>query len=244
MTRNFIAASALAAAMALAAPAQAKGTEQDRGIDCARAATRLEKMTCADPKMMEYDSRIAGAYARALAEWNGAIAGYVRRDQRTWAAEFRTIEKPDGEIDPPCPIDDAACIRDFMKHRADDLESGAYRHSGVYLAPGGMKLLVYPRLANSYSLRLFDPAHTERHVQLDESDPANSMWDGPTTMVARMGDMNGLPFERGGDCRLRLATEAMAITVTQAGRCGGAKFGGRYARNLDETLADYETDLH
>lgn len=244
MIRNCITAAALMAATAFAAPAQAKGTEQDLGIDCARAATRLEKMTCADPGMMEYDSRIAGAYRNALAEWNGAIAGYVRGDQRAWAADFRTIEKPTGEIDPPCSIDEIACIRDFMKRRADDLESGAYRHSGVYLAPDGVKLLLYPRLANAYHLRLFDPAHPERHIQLDESDPVNSMWDGPTTMVARMGDMNGAPFEDGGDCRLRLATEARAITITQTGRCGGANFAGRYARNLDATLAEYETDLH
>lgn len=240
MIRTFIAAALLAG---IATTAQAKGTEQDRGIDCTRAATRLEKMTCADPKMMEYDSRIAGAYARALAEWNGAIAAYVRADQRIWRADFLTIEKPNGEIDPPCAIADAACVRGFLKQRADDLESGAYQHSGVYLGPGGVKLLVSPRLANAYHLRLFDPANTSRHVQLDESDPVNSMWDGPTTMVARMGDMNGARFER-GDCRLRLATEPLAITVSQTGACGGASFAGRYKRNLKETLADYAVDLH
>lgn len=242
MIRTLIAATLLAAA-GVAAPAHAKGTEQDRGIDCARAATRLEKMTCSDPKMMEYDSRIAAAYARALGEWNGAVAAYVRADQRIWRADFLTIEKPDGDIDPPCPIDDIACVRDFLKSRVDDLESGAYPHSGVYLDPRGIKLLVYPRLANSYHLRLFDPADTSRHIQLDDSDPRNSLWDGPTTMVARMGDANGSPFER-GDCRLRVVTEALAITVTQTGACGGAFFGGRYKRNLNETLADYAVDLH
>lgn len=234
---------AVLAALAIAPAAQAKGSAQDRGIDCARAATRLEKMTCADPKMMEYDARIAGAYQRALAEWNGAIAAYVRKDQRQWAAEFRTIEKPTGEIDLPCPIEDRECIRDQMKRRADDLESGAYRHSGVYVAPGGLKLLAYPRQNNSYSLKLFDPANTDRLIQLDESDPANSMWDGPVTMVARMGDSSGLPFTK-GDCRLRLTTEPLAITVAQIGRCGGASYAGRYRRNLDETTLDYEVDLH
>jgi len=230
--------------IAFAAPAAAKGTEQDRGIDCARAATRLEKLTCADAKLMEYDSRIGAAYARSLAEWDGAIASYVRLDQKRWRAEFLTIEKPGGEIEPPCAIADAACIRDFLKARTDDIESGAYRHSGVYVGPGGKKLLVYPGLANRFRLKLFDPADPDRIVQTlsDDSDTA-AMWDGPVTMVARMGDANGLPFDK-GDCRLRLATAPLAITVTQSGRCGGASYAGSYRRNLAETTLDYEFDLH
>lgn len=243
--RFIIAAVALCA---LAPSAQAKGTEQDRGINCARAATKLEKLTCADPKLMEYDSRIGGAYARALGEWNGAIAAYVRADQKQWRKEFLTIEKPDGEIEPPCEIADTACIRDFLKVRTDDIESGAYRHSGVYLGPGGKKMLVYPGLANRFRLKLFDPADTDHVIQTlnDDTDTA-AMWDGPVTMIAKMGDASGLPFAasgKGGDCRLRLATAPLAMTVTQTGKCGGVSYAGSYRRDLTQTTLDYELDLH
>ena len=71
------------------------------------------------------------------------------------------------------------------------------------------------------------------------------MWDGPGTMVARMGDGNGLPGKgAAGACVLRLTPAALSITVAQTGRCGGRNYAGSYRRDLAQTLADYEFELH
>src|SRR5690242_2283468 len=86
---------------------------QARGIDCAKAATKHEKAICADPVLLEYDGRIAAAYASALTAWKGAIAAYVRRDQAAWLQQFRAMGTADG--DGQCTLDDKACLRDEMR---------------------------------------------------------------------------------------------------------------------------------
>lgn len=232
------------AVLAIVHSAQARGTEQDRGIECSRADSALEKMTCTDPKLMEYDSRIAGAYQRALEEWDGAIAPYVRRDQQAWVRQFRAIENSEGEIEAPCPLDDIECIRRFMLQRVDAIESGAYRSSGVYRGPFDMKLLLSPGLANRFHLRFYDPVKMQHHIQLalDDTDSA-AMWDGPDTMVARMGDMYGNPLPD-GECTLWLKTTPNAVTIAQAGKCGGYSYVGHYRRQVDDDLSAYEVDLY
>lgn len=231
-------------ALGIAHSAQARGTEQDRGIDCSLAVSALEKLTCADPRMMEYDSRIAAAYQRATQEWNGAIAPYVRRDQRIWMDQFRAIERSEGEIEPPCPLDDIECIRRFMLQRVDWIESGAYRSSGVYHGPFDMKLLLSPGRANRFHLRFYDPVKMRHHIQLalDDTDTA-AMWDGPDMMVARMGDMYGNPLPD-GECTLWLKTAANSLTIAQTGKCGGYSYVGHYRRQTDDDLSAYEVDLY
>ena len=49
--------------LALAAWALPAGA---RGIDCAKASTRLEKTICADAKLLEADSELASLQAAAL----------------------------------------------------------------------------------------------------------------------------------------------------------------------------------
>ena len=76
-------------------------TAHAASFDCARARTGVEKAICADPKLSEYDERIAAAYKRGLGEWNGAIRAYVRNDQRQWLAEIRRIDDArDDDIGP------------------------------------------------------------------------------------------------------------------------------------------------
>ncbi|MEJ5976941.1 hypothetical protein WG901_09870 [Novosphingobium sp. PS1R-30] len=220
----------LAIGAALLAPAA-----QARGIDCSKATTRLDKIICADPQMREYDGRIATAYASALTVWNGAIAAYVRRDQAAWLSAFRAIGVDDNG---GCTLDDRDCIRAEMLHRTEDVESGTYVHSGVYLAADGRKLLLTPRRANGYALRVFKLP--DRNVtSLDEERAA--LWDGPNAMVAKMGDANGAPLPKA--CTLRLVPTPLAIAVTQTGACDGHSYAGSYRRDLKQTLADYQLEL-
>ncbi|KRB86236.1 hypothetical protein ASE00_05765 [Sphingomonas sp. Root710] len=218
-------------------------TAQARGIDCAKAVTKLDRAICADPVALDYDSRMAAAYARALASWNGAIARYVRLDQQEWLTSFRTIEL-ETAFDSDCVVTDRACISEELRRRVDDIESGAYVHSGVYRTASGMKLLLHPGRANGYRVRVYDPARAGKVniVTLDEDRAA--LWDGPQFMVSAMGDANGLPFAPEDGCTLRLLPEPLSIQVFQKGACGGHIFEGTYNRLLDETLRSYELELH
>ncbi|MET0374262.1 MAG: hypothetical protein ABW128_08390 [Rhizorhabdus sp.] len=221
----------------------AAGDARARGIDCSKAATKLDRTICGDQVALDYDRRIAGAYDRALASWDGAIARYVRLDQQEWLTGFRTIEL-EAAIDSDCVVTDPACIRDELRRRVDDIESGAYIHSGIYRTAGGMKLLLHPSRANGYRVRVYDPARLAKAniATLDENRAA--LWDGPQFMVSTMGDSNGLPLAPEDGCTLRMLPEALAIRVFQKGACGGQMFEGTYHRLLDETLRSYELELH
>jgi hypothetical protein len=111
-----------------------------------------------------------------------------------------------------------------MRSRVDDIESGTYAHSGVYMAADGRKLLLSPRRANGYALRIFKLPDANV-ASLDEASAA--MWDGP--------DRDG--------CTLRLAPSPLSIRVWQKGTCGGRDYSGSYRRDLAQTLADYEFEL-
>jgi len=219
------------------------GAAQARGIDCAKAVAKLDRAICADPVALDYDSRMAAAYARALASWNGAIARYVRLDQQEWLTSFRTIEL-ETAFDSDCVVTDRACIREELRRRVEDVESGAYVHSGVYRTATGMKLLLHPGLANGYHVRVYDPARASKvNIATVDSDRA-ALWDGPQFMVSTMGEANGVPFAPEDGCTLRLLPEALSIRVFQKGECGGHMFEGTYNRLLDETLRSYELELH
>lgn len=214
------------------------------GLDCARVATKLERAICDDPTMRDYDARIAAAYARALGMWDGAIAAYVKNDQQQWLTSFQAIERLDAATETDCVLSDTACLRDTMRRRVDDIESGAYVHSGVYRSPGGMKLLLHPGRANGFRVRLYDPARTADVNLVTLEGDRSALWDGPQAMVATMGDANGLPLGKDDGCTLRLVPEALSIRVVQTGACQGHGFEGTYARLLDETLRSYDLELY
>lgn len=223
--------------LAAASPASA------RPIDCSKAMGRLESAICADPVMLDYDRRIAVAYDRALAIWDGAIASYVRRDQQQWLTGFRTIERLEAAVETECVLTDRDCVRAELRRRVDDIESGAYVHSGVYRAPSGLKLLLHPGHAHGYTVRIYDPARTAR-VNISTADTERAaLWEEPQAMVSAMGDANGLPLPVGDGCSLRLLPEPLAIRVVQAGACQGHDFGGAYSRLPDEILQSYELEL-
>ena len=155
---------------------------QARGIDCSKASTKLDMAICADSPAMDYDRRMAVAYDHALASWNGAIVRYVRLDQQQWLTAFRTIEL-EAAIDSDCVMTDPACIRDELRKRVDDIESGAYIHSGVYRSVGGMKLLLQPGLANGYRVRIYDPSKVAKVNIVTRDGERAALWDGPQFMI-------------------------------------------------------------
>lgn len=232
--------SSLATLAALCLAAGAHG----RSPDCSRPATELDRTICSDPELRDYDQRIAAAYGQALASWNGAIADYVRRDQQEWLTAFRTIETLDAALDDDCVISDLSCIRDQMRRRVDDLESGAYVHSGVYRSAGGLKLLLHPGGANGYRVRIYDPTRLPGFNIVTVAQGRAALWEGPRVMLAEMGDANGLPLPAGDGCILRLQPAALSIQVAQQGGCGGRRYDGSYGRLLGETLRGYDLELY
>ncbi|ATE64788.1 lysozyme inhibitor LprI family protein [Rhizorhabdus dicambivorans] len=215
-----------------------------RAVDCSTATGGLERQICGDPVMIDYDRRIAAAYGRALAIWDGAIAPYVRRDQQRWMVGFQTIERLDGAIETQCVLSDNDCVRDEMRRRVEDVESGAYVHSGVYRSPSGMKLLLHPGLAAGYRVRVYDPARAAKVNLLTAADARAALREGTDEMISAMGDANGLPLPATDGCVLRLLPQPLAIRVVQTGACRGQAFDGVYSRLLDETLQSYELELH
>ncbi|RYE55200.1 MAG: hypothetical protein EOP18_06260, partial [Rhizobiaceae bacterium] len=163
-----------------------------RGIDCSRPVTELDKLVCSDPEMLDYDRRIAAAYANGLSIWGGAIAPYVRREQQEWLTVFRTIETLESED--VCALSDLTCIRVELRRRVVDIESGAYVYSGVYRSGTGMKLLLHPRYANDYRVRIYDPRKLASANIVTLDGERTALWDGPQTLISVMGDGNGLPL--------------------------------------------------
>ena len=226
-------------------------TANAASFDCARARTGVEKAICADPKLSEYDERIAAAYKRELDEWNGAIRGYVRNDQRHWLAEIRRIDDPaDSEIEAVCAQGDLPCLRREYQLRTDEIESSGYRNSGVYQrSDGGGNLLVQPIRNADIRLRLYDrrnskivaTARDEAEAQrtgLPQLQRDTFQWDGPDTFLLEAADAEGLAPADG--CALTVHFTEKAATILQQGGCGGARLEGTYLRDLDDLLTNYE----
>ena len=225
-------------------------TAHAASFDCAKARTGVEKAVCADPKLSEYDERIAAAYKRELDEWNGAIRGYVRNDQRHWLSEIRLIDKNDSEIDPACASGDLPCLRREYQLRADAIESSGYRNSGVYQrSDGGGNLLVQAIRNADIRLRLYDRRNSKivatardeaesQRTGLPQLQRDTFQWDGPDTFILQAADAEGQAPADG--CALTVHFTEKAATVLQQGGCGGARLEGTYLRDLDDLLTNYE----
>ncbi|GAA5011177.1 hypothetical protein FNZ56_00810 [Pseudoluteimonas lycopersici] len=225
-------------------------TAQAASFDCAKARTGVDKAVCADPKLSEYDERIAAAYKRELDEWNGAIRAYVRNDQRHWLSEIRRIDKNDSEIEANCAEGDLPCLRREYQLRTDEIESSGYRNSGVYQrSDGGGNLLVQAIRNADIRLRLYDrrnskiiaTAQDEAEAQrtgLPQLQRDTFQWDGPDTFILEAADADGQAPADG--CALTVHFTEKAATVLQQGGCGGARLEGTYLRDLDDLLTNYE----
>ena len=226
------------------------GAAHAASFDCAKSRTGVEKAICADPKLSEYDERIAAAYKRELDEWNGAIRAYVRADQRHWLSEIRRIDANDGEIDPVCAKGDLACLRRELLIRTDELESSGYRNSGVYQrSDGGGNLLVTAIRNADIRLRLYDRKNSKiiatatdeaeaQRTGLPQLQRDTFRWDGPDTFLLEAADGAGQAPADG--CALTVHFTEKAATVLQQGGCDGARLDGTYLRDLDDLLTNYE----
>jgi uncharacterized protein YecT (DUF1311 family) len=234
-----------------AIPLAGLATAHAASFDCAKARTGVEKAVCADPKLSEYDERIAAAYKRELGEWNGAIRGYVRNDQLHWLAEIRRIDDhADSEIKAVCAQGDLPCLRREYQLRTDEIESSGYRNSGVYQrSDGGGNLLVQAIRNADIRLRLYDrrnskivaTARDEAEAQrtgLPQLQRDTFQWDGPDTFILEAADAEGLALA--DSCALTVHFTGKAAAVLQQGGCGGARLEGTYLRDLDDLLTNYE----
>jgi uncharacterized protein len=218
-------------------------------FDCAKARTGVEKAVCADPKLSEYDERIAAAYQRALGEWGGAIRGYVRDDQRHWLAEIRRIDGHDDDIDPVCAAGDLPCLRREYRRRTDELESSGYRNSGVYQrSDGGGNLLVQAIRNADIRLRLYDrKASKILATAIDDAATTDTglpqlqrdtfQWDGPDTFILEAADGDGQAPADG--CALTVHFTEKAAIVLQQGGCSGARAEGTYLRDPGDLPSNY-----
>ena len=225
-------------------------TAHAASFDCAKARTGVEKAICADPKLSEYDERIAAAYKRELGEWNGAIRAYVRNDQRHWLAEIRRIDDNDGEIEANCTAGDLPCLRREYQLRTDEIESSGYRNSGVYQrSDGGGNLLVQAIRNADIRLRLYDRSNSKivatardeaeaQRTGLPQLQRDTFQWDGPDTFLLEAADADGQAPADG--CALTVHFTEKAATVLQQDGCGGARLEGTYLRDLDDLLTNYE----
>lgn len=223
-------------------------------FDCDKARTGVEKAICSDPKLSEYDERIAAAFKRALGEWNGAIRNYVRDDQRRWLAEIRRIDAPaESEIEPLCVAGDLPCLRRELQLRMDTLESSGYRNSGVYQrSDGGGNLLVTAIRNADIRLRVYDrktskilgSAEDEAATQrsgLPQLQRDTFQWHGPDTFLVEAADDTGTPAADG--CTLTVQFTERAATVLQQGGCNGARLEGTYLRDLSDLPSNHESSV-
>lgn len=223
-------------------------------FDCRKATSPTEKAICADPALAELDDRMAAAYKRGLADWNGAVARYVRLDQQGWLAERNRIGRAaDGdEIEALCPVTNFNdCLRREMRRRTDTLESSAYRNSGVYKrGDDGSKLLVEALKNAEVFIRVFDrnggPPLQSKVVEGLSGTGAmvvaadGFQWQGMDVLTVHLADDVGT---YAGDCAVTMTFSALRAVVTQKGRCGKSKFAGIYRRDLTDQLANYEMSI-
>jgi uncharacterized protein YecT (DUF1311 family) len=80
-TAKSISAAALAALLALGAPARAQD-KPTPSFDCAKETGAVEQAICGDDNLAELDQTIAQYFKVALADLNAADAAALRADQR------------------------------------------------------------------------------------------------------------------------------------------------------------------
>lgn len=209
----------VAAALALA-PAAA----QAASFDCKKAATKVEKLICADPELSRLDERMADAYAAALQSWDGRIAAYTRMSQKGWVGS-RALLPPGVDqggvycVDDPTRLD---CLRGLYRDRIAVLSSAAWRLSGIYergddvmrikAVPGGLDLAY--QLAGPDAL-------------------GGATQEGAPVPVPTGASSVGFPLVGEGRdaCRLDGAFASGAVAITQKGPCSGNRLAGRWVRN-------------
>lgn len=100
----------LAAALAVALLAPGTGQAANPSFDCAKAATAVEKLLCADDALARQDRLLAAVYKRALDRADTGEAKAIRAGQRDWA-------RGRAAACPPADAGAAACLTARYKDR-------------------------------------------------------------------------------------------------------------------------------
>jgi uncharacterized protein len=80
-------------------------------FDCAKAATKSEKLICADPQVSAADEQLAEVYRRVLEQLSDFDKDGLKKEQRNWIKTQRDA----------CP--DAACMLKAYQARIAALEA-------------------------------------------------------------------------------------------------------------------------
>src|SRR4051812_35066873 len=85
-------------------------------FDCAKAATKVEKLVCADAELSKLDEELNGAYKTALQDEKHAVS--VRQTQKQWMKERNACS-------------DAACVKRAYEERVQGFSSASEKATSI-----------------------------------------------------------------------------------------------------------------
>ncbi|HEY4371585.1 MAG TPA: hypothetical protein VGN52_06655 [Burkholderiales bacterium] len=219
---------------------------QAASFDCAKASAKVEKAICGDAELSRLDERMAEAYKKQLAAAGDKVE-YVRYDQREFVKELRSAHEGETEDQMDCAKAYAACVRRMMSERIGVLENTAYAAGGVFENKIA-KLLIRPRADGAVDVLLFYRADSTIRSTLKEQTPkGDRVTPGAVTLnlpeeiVSRMG-MGALGEADRENCEARVRFTGRDALVVTNGKCG-ARFPGKYQRNLKDRVDNYRQEI-
>ena len=83
---------------------------QAASFDCTKAATRIEKMICADISLSRLDDAMAQTYSsmRAAQDGNAGASAWLKKTQREWLKQRNACDSP-------------TCVREAYLSRIEDV---------------------------------------------------------------------------------------------------------------------------
>ncbi|WBS03025.1 lysozyme inhibitor LprI family protein [Pseudoduganella sp. SL102] len=199
------------------------GTAAAASFDCARAASRLEKLICANPELSAQDETLNAAYRNALGR--AADKAMLRRAQRNWLYS----------LDAGCA--DSLCVQDAFSERIRLL--GSLAGSNV---PGtnwtGHFVRYWKGREDTDSASITVLPLENGHLHLT----GEALWLGPDGYEGQVatGQMTGYATVQPDGtalfeseyCKARLRLRDDALEVSGESGCGGIRvtFNGDYRR--------------
>ena len=200
-------------ALALAAP-----LANAASFNCAKAASRIEKMVCATPELSRQDDYLNGSYKRAMDRVGSATA--LRESQRDWLKSHTLNDCKSTE-----------CVKQVYGMRVKLLDDA------VKSPWNGHYVRQYKGKPDRNTSEIVLIASGEGSVAGD----GQTMWLGPNAANGQVnvGEFNGsgvlagstLTF-KSGECRVTATLKGALLKVEDNNLCGGlnATFTGDYKR--------------
>lgn len=200
-------------ALALTAPLASAAS-----FNCAKAASNIEKMVCANPVLSRQDDYLNGSYQRALGRLGNPVA--LRESQRDWLKshalnDCKTIE----------------CVKLAYGTRVKLLDDA------VKSPWNGHYVRHYKGKADRNNAEIVLIASGESGV----AGEGQTMWLGPSAANGQVnvGQFNAIGAFSGprllfkdGECQLGATLKGARLTIEDNNKCGGlnATFTGEYKR--------------